>query len=436
MGLPLMPWQRLVADVGGELVETENGLVVPAFREVVVTVPRQSGKTTLILGWEVQRGLGWDTPQKIAYSAQSGNDARKKLVEDQIPILFPRRRRLGISRILKGMGNESVEFVNGSRITLLASSEESGHGKTIDLGVKDELFADFDDRRDQAMVPAMATRPAAQMVTASTMGTDESIPLNRAVDRGRVAVNADARTGIAYFEWSAGPEEDPDDPDVWRRCMPALGFTITEAVIVHARATLPDGEFRRAFLNQQTRAEERVIPPQQWAAACGDVAPSGRLFMSIDMTPDRSSTAIVAGSKGPVVELVDHRPGTGWLLARARELEDRHAPVAWIIDEAGPAAAFIADLEREGLTVRVIKARDMVQACGQFYDAVLEGTLRVRHHPAMNDAAAAATKRQVGDAWAWTRKAATADICPLVGATLVAWAAQADMGGEPMVMFR
>ncbi|MGH7358528.1 MAG: LAGLIDADG family homing endonuclease, partial [Candidatus Rokuibacteriota bacterium] len=210
--------------------------------------------TTLVLGWELQRALGWGSPQRVVYSAQSGNDARKKLIDDQVPILEPRARKLGIRRILRGMGNEAVEFVNGSRISLLASTDDSGHGKTLDLGVKDELFADGDERRDQSMVPAMATRAAAQILTLSTMGTDDSVALNRAVDRGRAAVDEGARTGVAYFEWSAGVDDDPDDPATWWACMPALGHTITEDVVAHASGVMLDGEFRRAFLTQRTRA--------------------------------------------------------------------------------------------------------------------------------------------------------------------------------------
>jgi hypothetical protein len=112
---------------------------------VIVTVPRQSGKTLLSLSWEVQRALGWGRPQRIVYSAQTGNDARKKLVEDQFPILEPRKAKLGISTLLKGMGNEAVVWKNGSRLVLLASSEDSGHGKTVNFAVKDELFADIGD---------------------------------------------------------------------------------------------------------------------------------------------------------------------------------------------------------------------------------------------------------------------------------------------------
>ena len=46
LGLPLMPHQRQILDVAGEIMP--SGL--PAYRTVVVTVPRQSGKTTLVLG--------------------------------------------------------------------------------------------------------------------------------------------------------------------------------------------------------------------------------------------------------------------------------------------------------------------------------------------------------------------------------------------------
>lgn len=425
LGLPLMPWQQLVADVGGEL-DPDTGL--PAYREVIVTVPRQSGKTTLVLSWEVQRALGWDGPQRIIYSAQSGNDARKKLIEDQVPILEPRRTKMGIRRILRGMGNEAIEFGNGSRIVLLASTSDSGHGKTVDLGVKDELFADYDDRRDQALVPAMATRPAAQVLTASTMGTDESVPLNRAVERGRAAVDRGKRDGIAYFEWSADPAADPDDPATWWSCMPALGFTISEAVVAQARETLTDGEFRRAFLNQQTRADERVLPVAKWSAVCVETAaPVSPLTFAVDVNPERSAASIVAACPG-VAELVEYRQGTGWVAARAAEIDAKHGPSRWVIDGAGPASSLKADLERAFLSVYATSSRELMDACGQFYDGVLDGKLQIRRHPRLDEAAAAAGKRQVGDAWAWTRKHLSADISPLVAVTLALWGARNNGG--------
>jgi len=108
-----MPWQRTIADVGLEL-DPDTGL--PAYREVVVTVPRQSGKTTLVLGWELQRALRWSTPQRCAYTAQSGSDARRKLINDQAPILLNSPMRAAVDRVFRGAANESIIFKNGSRI--------------------------------------------------------------------------------------------------------------------------------------------------------------------------------------------------------------------------------------------------------------------------------------------------------------------------------
>lgn len=419
LGQPLMPWQQRVAMVGGEL-DGETGL--PAYREVVVTVPRQNGKTTLILSWEIQRALGWGRPQRIVYSAQTGNDARKKLIEDQVPLLEPRKSTLGIRSILRGMGNEAVVWRNGSRLVLLASSEDSGHGKSVDFAVKDELFADVDFRRDQALIPAMATRADAQVLTASTAGTDESLPLNRAVEIGRASVDSGARSGIAYFEWSAPESADIADPAVWRGCMPALGFTITEEVVSHALSTLTPSEFRRAFLNIGTRSDERVIPAEVWDLVCGaDVAPVGRVSFGVEVSPEGASAAIVAATAGEI-EVVEHRAGMGWVAARARELDSRWGRPMWACDGAksAPVAAIVPDLRHN--VARLELMSEMPAACGGFLAAVSDRAIRVRRSPVLDVAVAGASKRQVGDGWVWARRG-TVDISPLGAATVALWVA-------------
>lgn len=434
---PLMPWQQMVADVGGEI-DPETG--IPAYREVVVTVPRQNGKTTLVLGWECQRAVGWEHlgPQRISYSAQTGADARKKLVQDQKPILEPHKRALGIKRFYEAIGAEGVVWHNGSRLVLLNNTEAAGHGASVDLGVKDEMFADYDDRRDQALIPAMATKAFGQVLTCSTMGTEDSIPWNALVDRGRLAVDSGARTGVAYFEWSATDDDDPDDPETWWGCMPALGHTITIPVVAHARSTMKDGEFRRAFLNRKTKADDRMLPVAEWNAICSpNVAPEGRPTFSLDVNPERSAGSIAAASVG-VAELVEYRLTTSWLVPRAVELSAKWGQPTWVVDSTGPAASFIPDMERAGLQVHPATPKELIAACGQFFDGVIERRLRLRQHQRFDEAAAGAAKRSIGDAWAWTRKSAAADICPLVAATLALWGADAPhIGGaapEPFMI--
>lgn len=430
----MMPWQQQVADVGLELLPDGR----PAYRSVGFTVPRQSGKTTLILGWEVQRALGWaqmlSTPQRIAYSAQSGKDAKEKLLEDQVPILEPRKQLLGIKTFYRAVGSESVVWRNGSRLVLLAGTVASGHGKTLDLGVKDELFADVDFRRDQAMNPAMATRPYAQSLTASTMGTAESLALNAEVTAGRSAAEADSGSGTAYFEWSASPDDDPGDHATWWRCMPALGRTISLEVVEDAYSRLSLEEFKRAYLNIPTAMGDRVIPVSAWLAVCKpDLEATAELF-AVDVDPDRSSAAIVAVGAGPVVEVVDFRRGVGWLIGRCEELHEKYR-ARFVVDKTGPAGSFLDEMERHKLPTVELDSKMMQYAAAGFYDAVMAGALAVRQNSDLDVAVAGAARRQVGDAWVWGRKSSKTNIALLVAASAGVWALRQRPASEPWIAY-
>jgi phage terminase large subunit-like protein len=213
-GVELMEWQKMVADVGSEMLP---GTRTPAYRELIVTVPRQCGKTTLTLAFEIHRALMWGERQSIAYTAQTGHDAREKLLNDQVPLLDAPGTpvREAVRRIHRASGSEGVSFENGSRLFILNSGNDAGHGKVVDLAVIDEAFADVDDRREQSLLPAMITRSSGQILVISTAGTERSPFLRRKVDTGRAAVANGENEGIAYFEWSADEDADPGDIETW-----------------------------------------------------------------------------------------------------------------------------------------------------------------------------------------------------------------------------
>jgi len=417
-----MPWQQQVADVVGELLP--NGL--PAFREIIVTVPRQQGKTTLVLATEVERGTMRDRAHRIAYTAQTGSDARKKLLNDQVPMLQRSPLSAAIEKVYQAQGNEGVIFRNGSRIDVIASSVSAGHGQIVDLGVIDEAFDDVDDRREQAILPGMVTKPDAQLLIVSTMGTDASVYLNRKIDAGRAAALEGRTEGTAYFEWSIPQGADIDDPASWWLGMPALGHTITEAVVAHAKSSMSPGEFRRAFGNQRMRGVERVIPEVPWRVVQSPSAiPSGDVVFGVDVSPDRDWAAVVSAGLGgdgrPVLQCVDYRPGTGWLFdALAGYVLGGAGRIA--LEIRGPAGAILPALRSAGLPVIEMSGADVTQACGAFYDAVADSTLWVRSDPRFDAAVSAAAKQPVGDAWRWGRKAG-GDVTPLMAATIAlgAW---------------
>jgi phage terminase large subunit-like protein len=428
LGFPLLPWQKQVALVGGEL---DPDTDLPAYRDVVITVPRQSGKTTLVLAWEIQRALGWmhldprlgGGPQRISYSAQTGNDARKKLVEDQFPVLEPIKSRLGIKRCLKGMGNEAIEFLNGSRLTLLASTEDSGHGKTLHLGVRDEFFADTDGRRAQSMIPAMITVDSAQMLTISTAGTDASVPLNDLVREGRAAVEAGKRSDIAYFEWSAPEGADMSDESLWWTWMPALGHTQSIRAIRQAQQSpdMTEGEFRRAFGNLATRSDERLISADAWDLVNAPrIDLRGRVAFGVDVHEERSSAAIVAVSEHREVEVIALRSGVEWVVDEVIRLCEKFDTVA-AFDAAGPVATLAHELAPLGRRLVPVVGPDMTKACGQFFDDVVESRLKVKRDKGFDLAVAGARRRFVGDAWKWARRDSSVDVTPLVAATVALW---------------
>jgi hypothetical protein len=417
-----MPWQQDVVDVAMEL-DPETGR--PVYREVILTVPRQSGKTTLILAMAVHRALGFGRRQTIRYAAQTRNDARQKWEDDHVVTLENSVFRK-LFRTRKTNGNEAILWRNGSQHGIVANTEKSGHGSTLDLGFIDEAFAQVDNRMEQAFKPAMVTRPGAQLWVVSTAGTDASVYLKGKIKRGRELVEKDSRSGVCYIEYSAPDDADPRDEDVWWACMPAVGHTIERDAIRADFASMDLVEFQRAYLNQwpDRNPVEQVIPDEAWSALAdtSSVALDPVVF-ALDANPERTAAAIATSGGRPDglkhTEIVDSRSGTGWVVERVKELNTRHRPRAWVLDPASSAGAWLPDLQKAGIEPLLVTGREMAQACGAFFDDVVEHQA-IRHvdQASLNAALACARKRPVGDAWAWGRRSSDGDISPLVAATL------------------
>lgn len=420
-----MPWQQYVVDVALEVDPRTEQL---AYQEIGLTVPRQSGKTTVWLALMVHRALGFGPPagprQNILYTAQTRNDARKKLEDEHLPILSASPlKKLFRARMTNG--NEAILWRNGSKHGITSNTEKAGHGDTLDLGVLDEAFAQVDDRAEQAMKPAMVTRRNAQFGWTSTAGTAASTYLLSKVELGRAVVENELGTGICFFEWSADPDADPADPATWVGCMPAYGLTALPEAVANFQRTMKPNEFRRAFLNiaDTEAAPEQVIPAETWRAlADAKSSALDPVAFAADVTPARDAGAIaVAGARkdGRMhAEVIDARRGVDWIVPRLMELREKWSPCVVVVDAAGPAGSLIVPLEREGVEVYKPSAREAAQACGQLYDAATSDALRHLDQAELNSALAGAARRPLGDAWAWARKTSSSDISPLVAVTL------------------
>jgi len=264
LGPGLMPWQNELNALATE----RDGAGRFVFRQAVVEVMRQQGKSVDLLSMMVHRAF-WRPGSVIAYTAQTHKESRKRLIDSWWPRIeqsaFGRRNLIDIRR---GSGSEALLFQNGSILELVSPTDVGGHGDTLDLGVIDEAWAHADDHIEQAMRPAMMTRDA-QLWVVSAAGTPKSEFFRSKVEDGRSRAQSGATDTSCYIGYSFADDEDPADPEVWWRRMPALGITVTEDTVKADLDIMDFAEFRRAYGCQWPDVANPgwdVIGQDAWAA--------------------------------------------------------------------------------------------------------------------------------------------------------------------------
>lgn len=413
MGLDLFGWQRLVGDRALEL--DDNGRY--RYSSVGVSVGRQNGKTALLtarIGLELLAG------GHVAYTAQDRGGARLKF-QEAVSLLRP---ALGsrFAQLRLANGSEALHMTNGGSLRVVTPNREGARGLTLDLVVIDEALA-HPLELVGALGPTMSTRPSSQLWLASNAGTNSSELLRHYRDLGR----AGDSPSLAWFEWAAADDADPDDEQTWLDAIPTLaeqrGVTIEAVRDFHS--TMGAELFSREILNR-------------WPLDVGDYAldlgtfnqlveadlPHGeRLAIGVDVSPwrDYSTICIASETNGRyLVEVVDHRPGVGWVPARLQELAGRWS--ATIVVDAGAAAGSLLP-HLQHLTTMEVGARDYAASCATMYDAIMDGKLAHLGDSILADAVASATRRRLGDRWAWKRTSDESPITPLVAASLAVFGA-------------
>lgn len=411
--------------------------------EVGLCVPRQDGKGSILeareLGGlflpEMYERLQTHTAHEFKTSQE--HFLRIATLIDGLPARYKRQ----VAQIREAHGSEAIEMRDGRRLRFLARSGGSGRGFSGDLVVLDEAMI-LPAGSLGALFPTMAARenvtvggPQVWYAGTAGLGDDRSEVFARVRDRGLVGA---AR--LFYSEWSAGEHDDHaaqdvdlDDKAEWWRSNPAMYGSkprISEEFIESERGALPDEQFARERLCIWGGAgAQKPIDPDKWAAL-GDPKsqPASAIALAVDMPPEGKRASIArAGLRkdGKAHVEVDTRSGTSWAVARLAELSKKRNAVV-VVDGASRAAALIAPLTEAGAHVVVYSTRQLTTACSSFVTKVDENTLRHAAQPELAIAVDAARRRKVGDAWAWHRRDTSADISPLVAATLAVEALNED----------
>lgn len=408
LGAPFMPWQKQVAAVAMELDPREPGAW--RYPVVVVSVPRQAGKTALLRAVLIDRMLSYNQ-HAIMMTAQTGKDARKRW--NQIVEALDARKKPAF-KVLASQGSEKLEYVKRrSFISPFAPTPKSIHGDSLPLVAIDEAWA-FDDVAGQALEtainPTQLTVIDSQLWIVSTKGTTDSAYLNRLIETGRKSVD-DPKATVAYFEWSADPELAKLDlyNDDTLGFHPALGHTQNAAKMRTLFAGLSETAWKRSILNldAEVTTAQAVIPIEIWERLADDhpeppQSPTD-IHLGFDISTDSSAASISYAWKdaeGLHTGILQTQPGWYWIAPRIAQLRD--AGYLFITaDDAGSNRSVIAELSDRGIPVNRFTPKEYATACQLWLDKARAGELTHDAAPALTDAVAAAATRLLGSTTAF-----------------------------------
>jgi hypothetical protein len=275
---------RIAAEAGIRLDETQ-AMVVDAFGgigsdgrwsayEVSVYCARQNQKTQLAIA-RLLFGLFVAREDYQVYSSHMVPSATKMF--QRLARAVDQNRRLGgrIARVSNRRGSESIQLTTGQVVECVARSANSGRGFTGSTLIFDEAHG-LDPEMLGAMLPMLSTVPNPQVWYLSSFADEGSLHI--AGVRSRALAG---QPGVAWVEWSIGPDEDLADREVWRRCNPAVGEgRISMAFLESEFRAMGPEVFAREHLGKSdwptgAPGEWGAISKDAWEACLAPEAPAG-----------------------------------------------------------------------------------------------------------------------------------------------------------------
>lgn len=451
-GYQLTPddWQQLILDdwlavKGGKWAHLTCGL----------SVPRQNGKNGAL---EIRELFGMvGRGEAILHTAHQVKTAQKhfrrlkhffgKKANDPAA-KFPELNAL-VSEVRNVNGQEAIFLTNGGSVEIVARSQGSGRGFTVDVIVCDEA-QDMSDDDLEALLSTSSAAPSQDPQWIFT-GTPPG-PKARGEVFARVRSDALDKSPhrLSWLEWSMDVDGDLDDRKQWRQANPALGTRLQMSVVEGERARFSDEGFarERGGMWAADVLGKGVIPSLSWNAQVDtESTVVDRPSIGIEVGPDLAWCSIaVAGKRadgdwhiGLAHNQNTQGVGVEWLMPRLDELLASRPDIRTVvIDVSSPIKAMIEQrgkryfLKRpdgsRGIEVHALKVAELGVGCTSLLSGVVTGSAWHIGQPQLTSAALSAGKRPLGDTgmWVWNRRSADSDITPIQAATYALIGAQLD----------
>ncbi|MCU1490420.1 MAG: hypothetical protein JWM85_1825, partial [Acidimicrobiaceae bacterium] len=376
--------------------------------------------------------------RRLAFVVENCDDLRREV----------KHRGSKLVGITYSHGQEGIELRDGRRIRFKARTGGGGRGFSCDCLYLDEAMI-LKETFLGATVPTLSARPNPQIWLAGS-APDEEDPAHDGIvlaKRRKRALEGGDKS-LAYFEHSADAEHPDrvaegmlDDPEQWALANPGLGIRITPEYVANERAAMGARQFAVERLGigawPDISAEAgRVIPQESWDTLADPASKIATAHtFALDVDPGQAwATISAAGEREDGlyhVGVVEHARGTGWIVQSVKDWLERVPGSQLIIDPRADLGALLTELDEAGIQPVRTTSNDYKDACGGFFQAVIDKRLRyMPPQPELDAAVAGARTKPLLDAWKWDRSSG-ALITPLVSCTLALWGARTQ--GVPTV---
>lgn len=435
-------WQK---DIGKlTLAKREGGLYAAAIGGVVLSIPRQTGKTYLI-AWMVFALCTLVPDLTVVWTAHRTRTSDETFEKMKAMALRPKVAPFISGKPRTANGQQQIVFVNGSRILFGAREQGFGRGfDMVDILVLDEGQI-LTENAMTDMVPATNAAPNGLVII---MGTPPRPKDPGEVFAARRQDGIDGDLDTLYVELSAERGAKIID---WRQleiANPSFPHRTSKTAILRMQKLLGSdiNFYREAYgiWDDASGAAKRLIPADAWGETAVSEAPEGVRSIAITFDFDGSRQAVAGAVKyddGIHVELVGAHSGPADLgtaslvtwLADDPERPERWRSLANIAIAGGGEAAALHDaLHKAGVPkqmMHIMKTPEVLAANAALLDAVRDRTLT---HPAVVDGVEDALDGSVAvcdqkiraGGWSWKPTVPDGDQMPIEAVCMALWIAK------------
>ena len=300
----LIDWQRRLL---WELFECNPVTRQRRYRTALVGLPRKQGKSEVAAAIGLCLAFGEGDPSAKVYCAAAS--------EDQADVVYDKARRM----VEMGPLAETVTVPAGTRVSQpklhltanpyqfvqrLSSKGATKHGLNPAAVILDELHVWSTGQADelyQALTTAMAARPNGLILAITTAGSDLEVSRCGALyTLGRKLQSGEVDDPSFFFRWWSAPEGCAlDDEAAIAAANPSLGTIVDMEFYRSERHRVPEGDFRRLYLNQWIDYGAAPWVTGEQVEACSrplfDLDAHAPAWVGIDLSESRDATGVAWG---------------------------------------------------------------------------------------------------------------------------------------------